>query len=100
MAGLILRAIKFGFGAADDKMAQDRLKSVGGHDPDAYKVHSGWLNKRAVSNKGQNWKRRMIVLRRDRLEWHRKHSLKNVPRGIIPIDAKTTCTASDMDGRP
>ena len=90
-ARLIQRTFRYGFRAADDHLAQERVAVLGGHDPDKPKVHEGWLVKRAVSNPGQNWKRRYVVLRDDRIEWHRKRPLKGgVPRGVLRVDACTT----------
>jgi hypothetical protein len=80
----------------DEQRARARSSSIGGHDPTNKIIHSGWLCKRAVSGTIlRTWKQRYIIIRKDRIEYHRvvPHR-KDVPRGVLALDEKTRVDAA------
>jgi hypothetical protein len=80
----------------DDERADQRLAEVGGHDPSNKVLYEGWLYKRAISGTIlRNWKKRYIIIRKDRVEYHRGIPLAGqhagqVPRGLVILDKETS----------
>ena len=94
---LATRAI---FRSMDDSRAEKRLAEVGGHDPQNKVLYQGWLYKRAISGTVlRTWKKRYIIIRKDRIEYHRsrfglKPQSSDIPRGLVILDRQTTVQAA------